>query len=71
MKTITIPLEQYECLRGCLNQAMDIFQSLGVTGGLTPAGNTSKRKTKSEKLAHYDKMIITGARGVKPTHLRK
>jgi len=68
-KTITIPLETYECLRGHLNQAMEIFQSLGIAGGNAPA--ISKRETKADKLAKYDHMIITNTRGTKPEFLKR
>lgn len=27
---VTIPREEYECLRRCLNEAIEIFQGLGV-----------------------------------------
>lgn len=70
-KTITIPLEQYECLRGHLNKAMEIFQSLGVPfGSETPPKKTPK-ETKQQKVKNYMVMIETGQRGKKPTHLKK
>lgn len=69
MKTITIPLKEYECLRGHLNKALEIFQSLGVSGDNSP-GSTPKRETKAQKEARYDNMIITGERGKKPDFLK-
>lgn len=70
-KTITIPLEQYECLRGHLKQAMEIFQSLGVQfGSETPPKKTPKEK-RQQKVNDYVSKIGAGQRGKKPDFLKK
>lgn len=71
-QTITISLQEYECLRGHLDQAMKIFQSLGVDSGRSSSPRKSHPKeTKKQKVEHYIKLIETGTRAKKPEHLKK
>jgi hypothetical protein len=70
MKMITIPLEQYECLRGHLEKANEIFNSLGQLGG----GNAPKaapKLTREQKVDKYVNMIGSGVRVKKPEYLKK
>lgn len=62
--------EQYECLRGHLSQANKIFESLEVEPGATVPGK-APRETKKQKMAKYDKLIISGDRAKKPSYLKK
>ena len=74
VKTITIPLETYECLRGHLEKANEIFKSLGMVGGLASERQTSKpepKKTNRQKINDYKKLIESGQRGKKPEYLKK
>ena len=60
VKTITIPLETYKCLRGHLEQANEIFKSLGMVGGLASEGEVSKpepKQTKTQKINNYLSLI--------------
>lgn len=74
MKTITIPLETYKCLRGHLEKANEIFGSL-VAEDPTKKGKvqppTKKEPTRTQKLNNYMDMIVSGKRGSKPDHLKK
>ena len=74
VKTITIPLETYKCLRGHLEKANEIFNSLGMVGGLTDEVITSKpepKETRSQKINRYKDLIGSGERVRKPAHLKK
>jgi hypothetical protein len=70
MKTITIPIEQYECLRGHLEKANEIFNSLGRIG----SGNAPKaapKLTRQQKVDNYVNRIGSGVRVKKPDCLKK
>jgi hypothetical protein len=74
IKTITIPLETYKCLRGHLEKANEIFNSLGMVGGLASERKTPKpepKETKIQKINRYKKLIESGQRVKKPEHLKK
>lgn len=74
MKTIIIPLEQYECLREHLIKANEIFSSLGMVGSGASERKASKpnpKETKQEKLKKYYNLIGSGQRVKKPDHLKK
>lgn len=74
VKTITIPLETYKCLRGHLEQANEIFKSLGMVGGLASEGEAFKpapKETKTQKINNYKNLIGSGQRAKKPEHLKK
>jgi hypothetical protein len=71
-KTITIPIEQYECLRGHLESAAKIFNSLGIpVGSSVRTPNREPRETKSQKVNKYKDLIGSGKRVKKPDHLKK
>lgn len=74
-QTVQIPIEQYKCLRGHLEEAAKIFNSLGIpVGGLVAENETPARvpkETKSQKVNKYKDLISSGARGKKPKHLKK
>lgn len=76
MKTITIPLDQYECLRGHLEKANEIFKSLGLGSGASE-GETPKiskkrvQPSKTTRTKNYLDMIEKGERGKKPDYLKK
>lgn len=71
-KNVEIPIKEYECLRGHLTKALEIFQSLGVQFGSEIAPNVApKRETKSQKIDKYKNLIGSGKRVKKPNHLKK
>lgn len=72
METVTISKEHYECLRGHLEAATNIFNSLVV--GSLPKNKTPNRppkETKSQKVNKYKDLIDSGQRLKKPLHLKK
>lgn len=73
METVTISKEHYECLRGHLEAATNIFNSL-VVGGSFPKNKTPNRppkETKSQKVNKYKDLIETGQRLKKTNQLKK
>lgn len=73
MKTITIPTDQYKCLREHLKKANEIFKSLGMDGSLTRerlAPTPTPKETRPQKINRYIKLIESGARCKKPNHLK-
>lgn len=68
--TITIPMEQYKCLREHLKKANEIFNSLGRFGGLSTP-KPEPKKSKSQKINDYKNLIGSGVRIKKPDHLKK
>lgn len=73
-KTITIPMETYKCLRGHLEKANEIFNSLGMVGSLASEHKAPKpapKETKTQKVNKYKNLIGSGQRGLKPEHLKK
>ena len=46
LKTISIPIEEYNVLRGTFKKAIEIIDSLGMTGGLTSEGKPSRQNRK-------------------------
>lgn len=73
-KKVTIPIEQYECLRGHLQEAIEIFNSLGMVGSLVnhnEASNRIPKETKTQKVNKYKDLITSGKRVKKPNHLKK
>jgi hypothetical protein len=85
MKTITIPLEEYnslleinekyKCLREYLEKANEIFNSSGGELGSDTvklaASKPKPRETKRQKIDDYKKLIESGQRVKKPDHLKK
>jgi len=74
VETITIPLETYKCLRGHLEKANEIFNSLGMGGSLAVEVKTPKpepKETKAQKIERYKNLIGSGKRIKKPDHLKK
>lgn len=69
-KTVTISLEQYKCLRECLDQATKILDSLGIDGSVT-APKSLKKESKAERVNKYKNLIGSGTRIKKPEHLKK
>jgi hypothetical protein len=70
MKTITIPIEQYECLRGYLEKANEIFKSLGQPGNpMVP--KAVPKPTRQQRVNDYVNLIGSGKRVGKPEHLKK
>jgi hypothetical protein len=60
-KTVTISLEQYKCLRECLDQATKILDSLGIDGSVT-APKPAPRKTKAQMIAEFQQITRSGVR---------
>ena len=85
MKTITIPIEEYnslleinekyKCLREHFEKANEIFKSLGEELGSDTkhrvAAKPEPKETKQQKIDKYKKLIETGATVKKPDHLKK
>jgi hypothetical protein len=85
MKTVTIPLEEYnrlleinekyKCLREYLEKANEILNSLGGELGSDTikvvATKPKPKRTKSQKINDYKKLIESGQRAKKPDHLKK
>jgi len=70
-KTITITIEEYKCLREYLNQAMEIFQRLGVEFGSEIPPKPKPKQTKSQGIEKYKNLITSGVRAKKPERLKK
>lgn len=72
---ITISKHELECLREHLDQAMRIFQSLGIdTGGvgITPPDKAKKKRVPFAKgVQNYEKLLMSGKKRTLPEHLRK
>ncbi|RUT68642.1 hypothetical protein D0817_19985 [Flavobacterium cupreum] len=74
LETITIPLETYKCLRGHLEKANEIFNSLGMAEGLASESKPLKpepKQTRSQKIEKYKNLIGSGQRVKKPEYLKK
>jgi hypothetical protein len=74
MSTITIPIEQYECLREHLTKANEIFNSLGMVGSGASERKASKpypKETKPQKVKKYADLLSSGKRVTKPNYLKK
>lgn len=69
-KMISIPLEQYKCLREHLNQANEIFKSLGMAGSVK-APRAVPKQTKAQRVNKYKDLITSGTRVKKPDYLKK
>ena len=85
MKSITIPIEEYnrlleinekyKCLRERLEKANELFRSIGEefssdTKQLV-AANSEPKQTRKQKIENYKKLIESGQRFKKPDHLKK
>lgn len=68
-KTVTITIEEYKCLRECLDQAIKILDSLGIDGSVTAPKSVS-RETKAQKINKYKNLIGSGQRVKKPDYLK-
>lgn len=76
MGKISIPIETYECLRGHLEKANEIFNSLGGNLKREQIKKISLKtkplkETKSERENRYLNLIDSELRAKKPNHLRK
>lgn len=85
MKTITIPIEEYnrlleinkkyKCLREHLEKANELFKSLGEELGSDTkqrvVAKPKPKETKQQGIDKYKRLIETGARAKKPNHLKK
>lgn len=85
MKTITIPIEEYNrlleinekynVLRGTLEKAKELFKSLGEKLGSdikqSAAPKPKPKETKQQRMDRFERMIETGARAKKPEYLKK
>ncbi len=84
MKTITIPIEEYnslleinekyKCLRGHLNAIEQILGGQGKVGSKASERQTPKPKpkeTKQQRMDRFERLINAGARAKKPNHLKK
>lgn len=67
-KTITIPVEQYKCLRSHLNQAFEIFKSLEIAG---EAPNPGKLSATEKDRLDMKALILNPRKAGKPAHLKK
>lgn len=71
-KSITVPVETIQCLRGHLTGAYEILHGLGVDLGSaaserqTPESKPKKTIKKSDRVANYKDMLSKGKRGTKP-----
>jgi hypothetical protein len=59
---VTIPREEYECLRRHLNEAMKIFQGLEAEGAVTAVPMLSPKEARIQK---YERMLLTSKRAKK------
>lgn len=66
MKTITIPIEKYKCLREHLKKANEIFNSLGLVGSTSQMETPKPKRSKTQKINDYKKLIESGNRAKKP-----
>jgi hypothetical protein len=85
MKTVTIPLEEYnrlleinekyKCLREYLEKANEILNSPGGELGSDTiklvATKPNPKETKKQRIENYIKLIESGQRVKKPDHLKK
>lgn len=85
MKTITIPIEEYnrlleinekyKCLREHLEKANELFKSLGEELGSDTkkrvAAKSKPKETKRQAIERFRLLIESGARAKKPEHLKK
>jgi len=60
MKTVTIPLETYKCLRGHLEKANEIFNGLVASGSdeqKQKASRVPPKESKTRKVSRYMEKI--------------
>ena len=69
-ETITISIETYKCLRGHLEKANEIFNSLGEIGSVKPP-KTAPKETKKQGIDRFKNLIESGQRAKKPDYLKK
>lgn len=67
--TVNIPRKELECLREHLNEAMKIFQSLGVDVGADAPAKTPKKVSFKEGVNNYMKLLDRGDKRTFPEHL--
>ncbi|WP_339889772.1 hypothetical protein [uncultured Flavobacterium sp.] len=73
-RKITIPIEQYKCLREHLKAIELIINGNGGNGSKTTERITPiepPKESKLQKVNKYKKLIASGERVKKPNHLRK
>ena len=63
---VLVEREEIECLRRHLNEAMKIFQGLGVREQSAP-----ELTPKESRVKKYDRILKMGQRGKKPDYLKK
>lgn len=74
-KTVTIPIETYNVLRGTFLKAVEILDSLGgeLNGGVQKniAVKPKPKETKQQGVNRFKYLIESGQRAKKPDHLKK
>jgi len=74
-KTVTIPLETYNVLRGTFIKAVEILDSLGkeLDGGVKKRTvvKAKPKETKQQGVNRFKDLIETGQRAKKPDYLKK
>lgn len=72
--TLNISKDNINVLRGTLMKAVEILDSLGMVGGLAGESKAPKpepKRTKSQRINDYKKLIESGERVKKPEYLKK
>lgn len=61
--TVTIPVEQYECLREHLAKALEMFKSLeAVSGSVTSSRAPSNKYKRRQRIDMYKQHITNGTK---------
>lgn len=61
--TVTIPVEQYECLREHLAKALEMFKSLeAVSGSVTSSRMPSNKDKRRQRIDKYKEHITNGTK---------
>ena len=69
--TITIPVEQYECLREHLAKALEMFKSLeAITGSVSTSRVASNKDKRRQRIDKYKEHITNGTKPKKSDILK-